>query len=74
MSYTKGQFVDAAFEEIGLGSAFDLQPDQLQTALRRLDGMMAMWNGKGIRIGYPLSSSPEDSKLETETQVQDSAN
>ena len=74
MGYTKQQFVSAALEEIGLASyVFDLQPEQLQSALRRLDAMMADWNGKGIRLGYPLPSSPQDSDLDEETLVPDSA-
>lgn len=74
MGYTKRQFVSAAFEEIGLASyVFDLQPEQLQSALRRLDAMMADWNAKGIRLGYPLPSSPQDSDLDEETFVPDSA-
>jgi hypothetical protein len=35
--------------------------------------MMADWNAKGIRLGYPLPSSPQDSSLEEETNVPDSA-
>lgn len=75
MGYSKRQFVAAAFEEIGLASyVFDLQPEQLQSALRRLDAMMADWNGKGIRLGYPLPGSPQDSELDEPTLVPDSAN
>jgi len=75
MGYSKRQFVAAAFEEIGLASyIFDLHPDQLQSALRRLDAMMADWNGKGIRLGYPLPGSPQDSDLDEPTLVPDSAN
>ena len=75
MSYTKRQFITAAFEEIGLASyVFDLQPQDLQTALRRLDAMMAEWNGKGLRLAYPIPLSPEDSDLDTETTVPDWAN
>jgi len=75
MGYTKRQFVNAALEEIGLASyVFDLQPEQLQSALRRLDALMADWNGKGIRLGYPLPSSPQDSDLDEESNVPDSAN
>jgi len=75
MSWTKRQFIEEAFGEIGLAAyVYDLQPDQLESALRRLDSMMAMWNGKGIRIGYPLPSSPEDSDLDEETSVPDDAN
>jgi hypothetical protein len=75
MSYTKGQFVEEAFAELGMALyTFDIQPQQLETALKRLDAMMATWNAKGIRLGYPLPLTPEDSTLATETQVPDSAN
>ena len=75
MSYTKRQFITAAFEEVGLASyVFDLQPEQLQSALRKLDAMMAMWNAKGLRLGYPIPSSPENSDLDEETGVSDDAN
>lgn len=75
MSYTKRQFVEEAFAELGMASyTFDLSPQQLDACLRRLDTMMATWNARGIRLGYPLPSSPEDSDLDTDTQVPDSAN
>ena len=75
MGYSKRQFVNAAFEEIGLASyVFDLQPEQLQSALRRLDSMMADWNGKGIRLGYPIPGSPQFSDLDEPSEVPDSAN
>ena len=75
MGYSKRQFVTAALEEIGLASyVFDLQPEQLQSAMRRLDAMIADWNGKGIRLGYPLPGSPQDSDLDEPSEVPDSAN
>lgn len=75
MGYSKRQFVAAAFEEIGLASyAFDLQPQQFESALRRLDAMMASWNALGIRLGYPLPSSPQFSDLDAQSEVPDSAN
>ena len=75
MSYSKRQFVTAALEEIGLASyIFDAQPEQLQSALTRLDAMMANWNGKGIRLAYPLPGSPGASSLDENTAVPDSAN
>lgn len=74
MAYTKRDIVEQAFEEIGLASyVFDLQPQQLDSALRRLDAMMATWNAKGIRLGYPLPSSPADSDLDQDTGVPDNA-
>lgn len=75
MGYSKRQFIYAALEEIGLASyVFDLQPEQLEAARRRLDAMMADWNGKGIRLGYPLPNSPQDSDLDEPTLVPDWAN
>ena len=75
MAYTKRQFVEAALTEIGLASyVFDIQPEQLEYARRRLDAMMADWNGKGIRLSYPIPASPEQGSLAEETNVPDSAN
>lgn len=75
MGYTKRQFIHAALEEIGLAAyTFDIQPQQLESALRRLDSMMAEWNAKGIRLSYPLPSSPQDSDIDSESEVPDSAN
>lgn len=75
MAYTKRQFVEAALTEIGLASyVFDIQPEQLEYARRRLDAMMADWNGKGLRLSYPIPASPEQGNLSEETNVPDSAN
>ena len=75
MGWTKRQFIEQAFDEIGLASyAFDLGPEQMQSALRRLDTMLAAWNALGIRLAYPLPSSPQDSDLDEQTNVPDSSN
>lgn len=75
MGWTKRQFVEQAFEEIGYASyVYDLEPEQLESALRRLDALMATWNARTIRLGYPIPSSPENSSLDDETGVPDSAN
>lgn len=75
MSWTKRQFITQAFEEIGLAAyVFDLTPEQLDSALRRLDAMIAGWNANGVRINYPLPNSPEDSDLDQPSGVPDSAN
>lgn len=74
MGWTKRQFVEQAFAEIGMVPyVFDLSPAQLQNALIRLDVMMAMWNADGIRLSYPLPSSPLDSDLDEETTVPDAS-
>jgi hypothetical protein len=75
MSYSKRQYITAALEELGLASyVFDASPEQLQSALRRLDALMPEWNGMGIRLGYPLPGSPDDSDIDEETGVPDWAN
>jgi len=75
MSWTKRQFIEAAFDEIGIGSyQFDLAPEMLQLALKRLDSMMASWNAKGIRLAYPIASDPSTSTISDDTSVPDSAN
>ena len=74
MSYTKRQIIEAAFEEIGLAAyTFDLTPAQMQSALRRMDSMVATWNSKGIRIAYPLPRNPDESSLDEETSIPDRA-
>jgi len=75
MSWTKGQIVAAAFEELGLAEyVFDLQPEEVQTGLRKLDAMMAQWNSKGIRIGYVQTADPADVDSATDSGIADSAN
>jgi hypothetical protein len=75
MSYTRRQFVEAAFEEMGMAAyTFDITPQMMESASRRLDAMMATWNARGIRIGFPLPLSPQDTDLDTETGVPDAAN
>lgn len=75
MGWTKRQYIEQAFTEIGLaGYIFDLTPDELNTALRQLDSMMAAWNAKGIRLGWPMPSSPQNSDLDDLTEITDAAN
>jgi hypothetical protein len=75
MGWTKREFVVQAFEEIGYASyVYDLQPEQLELALRRLDSMVATWNSKGIRLGYPMPANPGESSLDDDTEVPDYAN
>lgn len=75
MGYSKRQIIEESYGEIGMASyVFDLDVDVLQRALRRLDSMMAEWNGRGIRLGYPIPASPDDSDLDELAQVPDWAN
>lgn len=72
MSYTKGQLVDAAMEEIGIADyEFDYGPEQRVSGVRRLDSMMAEWNARGILLGYPLTNSPDASDPDDESNLPD---
>ncbi len=71
---TKRQLIVAAHAELGLADyVFDLPSEQLQLALRRLDAMMADWNGMGLRLGYAIPGSVEGGDLDTEAGVPDRA-
>lgn len=74
MGWTKRAFVTAAFSEIGIAS-YDiaLPADQVVSAVQRLDAMMADWNGRGIRLGYPLEG-PTATDIDAESGVPDWAN
>ena len=70
MAWSKRQFITQAFDEIGLSAyVFDLSPEQLNSALLKLDAMMAQWNAKNIKLGYPLASSPQTNDIDQETDV-----
>jgi hypothetical protein len=75
MSWTKLQFVNKALSAIGYASyVYDLQPEQLDSVLVSLDSMMATWDANGIKIGYPIPSSPQESNLADDSNVPDAAN
>jgi hypothetical protein len=70
MSYSKRQFVEKAYEKIGVAKySFDISPEMLNAAVEDLDAMMGEWNGRGIRLGYPMPGSPEDTDLDAPTAV-----
>lgn len=75
MSYTIRQFVSSALEEIGLASyVFDMGPEQLASAAKRMNAMLAEWNAKGIRLGATLYSNPDDVDLDADSNIPDNAN
>jgi hypothetical protein len=68
--WTKGDLVAKAFEENSLaGFNFDIDPDEKQATCVTLDAMMAEWDGRGIRIGYPLADGPDGSNLSDATYL-----
>ena len=69
---TKRQIVELAYASVGLaGFVYDLQPEQLELARRILDSQMATLNIKGIRLGWPIPSSPDGGDLDEETNLPD---
>ncbi len=74
MSWTKRQIINQAFEDAGLAAfVFDLTADQIQSALRRLDSIMATWNAKGISFPYPIASSGSGSDPDQDSGLPDYA-
>jgi hypothetical protein len=72
MSWTKQQIIEQALIEIGKNpKIFNIAPEDREDALRTLDSMMASWNGRGIRLGYALPSSPDSSTLDTDSGLPD---
>lgn len=66
---TKRDLFEMAFEECGLpGYSFTAQPNEIASALRRLDATMRELEVRGIRIGYNFppevgASDPDDPAL-----------
>jgi len=72
MSWTKQEIVEEAFGELALhGFVVTLDADTLESGKRRLDLMLSMWDGKGIRLGYPIPSTPSASNLDDDSNLPD---
>lgn len=72
MGWSKRDLVSSAFEELALaGYEFDVTPEEQNSALRRMDAMMATWDGRGVRLGYNLPSSPDRSDLDQDSGIPD---
>lgn len=70
MSWSKRQIITEAFGELALASYdFDLSPEEMQAALRRLDSMMATWGSQGLQLGYNLGTSPDDTDLDQDSGI-----
>lgn len=68
MSWTKRQLIDEAFAELALaGYVFNLTPEEKQTAVRRMDTMMATWAAKGIQVGYAFGTTPDATDLDQDS-------
>lgn len=56
----KREIIQAAFSKIGLGPyAYDAQPEDVDSALSDLNGMMALWDTEGVKVGYPMGDDAD---------------
>lgn len=73
--WTKKQLIAKAFAELALaGYVYDLDPDQLEDALQTMDAMLAEWTTFGVNIGYLLPATPDDSNIDDDSGIPDTAN
>jgi len=71
MSYTKEQLALSALEEIGIASyEFDIDPEQISSAIGRLDAMLATWSARGVTFSYPIQKE-QDSISTTDSSIPD---
>lgn len=53
MTWSKRAIIEQAFDELALaGYNFDITPDEMQSAARRLDAQMATWASQGVPLPY----------------------
>lgn len=70
MGWSKRQIVVDAYGEIGIADYnFDLQPEEMQAAVRKLDTMLASWNSVGIQIGYSFGLTPDEGDLDDDSGI-----
>lgn len=72
--HTKKQIIEKAFRMLGMGSAFNIGPAEMQDALDDLDTMMAAWAGVGLDLGYALPTNPSESSTADNSGLPDDAN
>jgi len=72
--WTKRQLCNEALGELAIqGYEFDIRPEELASAVRRLDTLMATWESKGIQLGYAFPASLDESDPDTLSGVPDYA-
>ncbi len=71
---TKRQIVEMAYENCGLSNyEFQLQPEELAAALRRLDAMMSQWEASSIYINYNFPTQFGGGDLDNPSGIPDNA-
>lgn len=72
MATTKSDIIRQALSKLGItGYDYDIDPEEVTTALIELETMMAEWDGQGIRVSYALADSPEEAKGEDNAGIFD---
>ena len=70
MTWSKREIIKDAFEEIGLGAqAYDIQPEDYQTALRRLNAHVSEWSGSGAQTGFAGNNTPSEGELDRDSNL-----
>lgn len=71
MSWTKRQFIERSYAEIGLGKrAYTITPEDFEDALAVFDSMVLNWQARfGFGVGWPVSDNPDDSNIDDPTFV-----
>lgn len=56
----KRQLIYDAYEEIGLASyAYDLSPEEIQSAVRKLDQMISTWSNNNLKLGFVFGDTAD---------------
>jgi len=60
MARKKRDIILSALREIGIADYdFDVAPQEMASALGRLEAMMAAWTARGLLLGYVFGSPPD---------------
>ncbi len=71
MGWTRRQLIEEAFGELALaGYDFDLTPEEMQAAARRLDAMMATWAARGVNVGFAVNMDAAAVDLDADSGLQ----
>lgn len=69
MAWTKAILIDQAFGQLGMGGEFDTGAEEQEFAARELDAMMGEWDGRGIRVSWPIPITPATTDLDAELSI-----
>jgi len=70
----KRYIVDGALDEIGLsGYVFNLSGDDIMSVLRKLDGLVAVWESQGLTVGWVFSTDPTKTDPDDDVTIPDAS-